>query len=757
MLPLAGHVFDAAGLAAGEVAEFGTVLFEVVEFPGFGVFADELPIAIADGLVAFVLPEEAAGGGWWLEEIEAFDGLGWFGVGEGAEGGEEIDDVGGGVFPGSGGDAAGPVEDEGACNTAFVGPVFEAAEGGVGDVGPVGGVALVGIFGAGHDGGEIAVADGAAVAGFFGHFARLLFRGGHVGGHLFGAAAVVGGEEDEGVFELALFAEGGDDAADGAVHTFDHGGEDGHAAGLPRLVGSVGPGGDFGGAGGGFERQAELFLFGDTGGADGVPAGGVALFVAGDIGFEGVERPVGGGEGGVEEEGLVAEGADGFDGFRGYGIGVVDILGRFGDVLFLSGEGGGLVVAADGGNCPVEAFEAAASGPVGAVAIGGREMPFAGHGGAVAGGAEGFGDGGTILAEVAAVAGAAVVIDHVADAGLVGVEAGHEGGAGGAAAGAVVELGVASAAGGEGIDIGGFDFRAVAADVGEAEIVGEEDDDIWTFSWGLGVGGEGRAEGEELPPVHGRDCISGSGGSGGCFGTEVGVTDVEFGFAGDAGFDGAFDAGGEGGAVEHAVGTGEIDLLQEDGGTFYEAADFADGEGVFIVDPEFAFEEAELFFARAEFKDVGLAAVEGFAALVFELVVFGRDGGVDGSFLVGEFHFAGHVLENDVVLHGAIAGEGFNDVTNFAEGGDDAAGEHGAFLFQAWEAGGEVHIHLQATHLWRLFVDRREVAGQNLLAELVGVIGWERLPENGNGESQEKQKRRTVQRIPRPRIRAFPL
>jgi hypothetical protein len=60
---LAGHFFDAAGFGAGEIVEFGTVLFEVVEFPGLGVFADEFPVAIADGLVAFVFPEEAAGGG----------------------------------------------------------------------------------------------------------------------------------------------------------------------------------------------------------------------------------------------------------------------------------------------------------------------------------------------------------------------------------------------------------------------------------------------------------------------------------------------------------------------------------------------------------------------------------------------------------------------------------------------------------------------------------------------------------------------
>lgn len=148
-------------------------------------------------------------------------------------------------------------------------------------------------------------------------------------------------------------------------------------------------------------------------------------------------------------------------------------------------------------------------------------MPLAGHGGAVAGGAEGFGDGGAILAEIAAVAGAAVVIDHVADAGLVGVEAGHEGGASGAAAGAVVELGVAGAAGGERVDIGGFDLRAVAADVGETEIVGEENDDIGTFGRGLGVGREGRAEGEELPPMHGGIVSQGVVGAAGVSGAKL--------------------------------------------------------------------------------------------------------------------------------------------------------------------------------------------------------------------------------------------
>jgi len=47
----------------------------------------------------------------------------------------------------------------------------------------------------------------------------------------FGAGAVIGGEEDEGVGELAGGFEVLDDAADVLIHLMDHGGEGGHAAG----------------------------------------------------------------------------------------------------------------------------------------------------------------------------------------------------------------------------------------------------------------------------------------------------------------------------------------------------------------------------------------------------------------------------------------------------------------------------------------------------------------------------------------------
>jgi len=47
------------------------------------------------------------------------------------------------------------------------------------------------------------------------------------------------------------------------------------------------------------------------------------------------------------------------------------------------------------------------------------------------------------------------------------------------ALGRIVELGEAEAVLGEGVEVGRFDFRAVAADVGEAEVIGHDDDDVW--------------------------------------------------------------------------------------------------------------------------------------------------------------------------------------------------------------------------------------------------------------------------------------
>jgi hypothetical protein len=82
-----------------------------------------------------------------------------------------------------------------------------------------------------------------------------------------------------------------------------------------------------------------------------------------------------------------------------------------------------------------------------------------------------------------------VAVDHAADAGLVGVEAREQRRARGAAAADVVELSEADAVGGEAVDVERGNLRAVAAEVGEAEIVGEEDDDVRARRGVDGAGG----------------------------------------------------------------------------------------------------------------------------------------------------------------------------------------------------------------------------------------------------------------------------
>ena len=58
-----------------------------------------------------------------------------------------------------------------------------------------------------------------------------------------------------------------------------------------------------------------------------------------------------------------------------------------------------------------------------------------------------------------------LVIDHVADAGLVGVDAREERGAGGAAATGVIELREAQAVLRQGVEVRRGDFAAVAPDI----------------------------------------------------------------------------------------------------------------------------------------------------------------------------------------------------------------------------------------------------------------------------------------------------
>ena len=131
----------------------------------------------------------------------------------------------------------------------------------------------------------------------------------------------------------------------------------------------------------------------------------------------------------------------------------------------------------------VVAIEAALEGPIGVIleGLGGLawgDVPLTDGIVSVAGGVEDFGDGEALAVEVSAVAWEMVIVDHVADASLVGVQAREERGAAGATAGGVIELGEADSVGGEGIEVRGGDFATETTEIGEAHIVGEDDDDI---------------------------------------------------------------------------------------------------------------------------------------------------------------------------------------------------------------------------------------------------------------------------------------
>lgn len=82
---------------------------------------------------------------------------------------------------------------------------------------------------------------------------------------------------------------------------------------------------------------------------------------------------------------------------------------------------------------------------------------------------------------------------------LLGVVTGHERGAGRPAATGVVDPSEAQAVARESIELWGVDFGAIAADVGETEIIGKDDDDVGPCRNGQGVANEDRAgDGEQV-------------------------------------------------------------------------------------------------------------------------------------------------------------------------------------------------------------------------------------------------------------------
>ena len=171
---VAGEPLDDFGVGFEEVFALGHILVEVVELPGFSFFPVEFPWTGADGLEAVSGAVEkffVGSFGFTAEggpDVFAIDDtvVGDFRSGEFCEGGEEVHgghDLGV-VF--SGGDFSGPADDGGLAHAAFESRSLIAAE----DA-------------------------GAGVEGSLGW-------------------AVVGGEDDEGVFVEAVGFEGVENAAD---------------------------------------------------------------------------------------------------------------------------------------------------------------------------------------------------------------------------------------------------------------------------------------------------------------------------------------------------------------------------------------------------------------------------------------------------------------------------------------------------------------------------------------------------------------
>src|SRR5262249_45922967 len=150
------------------------------------------------------------------------------------------------------------------------------------------------------------------------------------------------------------------------------------------------------------------------------------------------------------------------------------------------------------------------------------DVPLAEGVGPVPGRLEGLRERDAPVVEVPSVGVEALVLRHVPDAGLVRVEAGEQAGAGRAAAGRVVELGGPRPAGGAGGgggggEGGGADRAAVAAEVGEAQVVGENDDDVGSRR--VGGASQGRQETQDRDECDGPSARrerghSGTGGNG---------------------------------------------------------------------------------------------------------------------------------------------------------------------------------------------------------------------------------------------------
>jgi hypothetical protein len=164
------------------VVAFGDIGFKIEEAGELVAELQQLPLALADGAGVAGAPEEGlVGDGVVVEEGQEVDAVELCGIadaGGGEEGGEDVAGGDGAFVDLAGGDAAGPAEDKGHADAAFVVGDLFAVERGVGT-------------GAGEDG-----------------------------------AAVIAEENDEGIAVETMVAEAGEDGADGIIEGDGHGGEE---------------------------------------------------------------------------------------------------------------------------------------------------------------------------------------------------------------------------------------------------------------------------------------------------------------------------------------------------------------------------------------------------------------------------------------------------------------------------------------------------------------------------------------------------